>query len=59
VIAGGAAGRRRAPPPPRPSREAFRVVSVPCECGRSVKAPLVRVQAGEARCPSCDRVLSQ
>jgi hypothetical protein len=47
------------PPPPPVGREAFRVVSVACVCGRKVKAPLVRVRAGEARCPSCDEVLAE
>ena len=49
--------RPKRPPPPPVGREAFRVVSVACACGRKVKAPLVRIRAGEARCPSCDEVL--
>lgn len=52
------AGPRRVPPPRPVGREAFRIVSVACGCGRKVKAPLVRVQSGEARCPTCDEVLS-
>jgi len=51
--------RAKRPPPPPVGREAFRVVSVACACGRKVKAPLVRIRSGEARCPSCDEVLAE
>ncbi|MGE0707321.1 MAG: hypothetical protein AB7N76_04775 [Planctomycetota bacterium] len=46
------------PDAPTSARDAFRVVPVQCECGRRVKAPLERVRAGQARCPSCDRALT-
>lgn len=39
-------------------RAAFSVVSVTCACGQKVRAPLTRLQAGEARCPKCDEVLN-
>lgn len=35
----------------------FQLVRVDCACGREIPAPRARLRAGEARCPSCDRVL--
>lgn len=47
-----------ATPPLRPARDAFKVVRVTCACGRQVATPQARLEQGQARCPTCDRLLA-
>jgi hypothetical protein len=62
---GACPGCRRKLKAPEPAAPAlpedaprFRVIRVPCACGREVAAPLARVRDGLARCPSCERRLA-